>query len=657
MPSSQPIKDTTQGEAEARALEATEGRPREVEVTIIRPGTSANGCHYPAAILRAAAGLFEGAAAFADHPDALDQTRAGGRSIRDLVGAYHSARWEEGRGVRAVLRFLPSAIWAYNLVAEVLAEKEAGRPIPPLGISADLLVHRQSAGANGRRRAEYQVTRIEAVNSADLVFRPAAGGTFDRILNSRGGAPYPPKEDPAVPDTATHDPTQDATQDTSRQLEAELAAAREARSALAASLLDARLAAAQLPAPALEAVRKRFAGTIPTPTAIDEEITRTRDLLGAVASTGVVRGMGSARAQVGRTPLDNITLALERLFGLPLPDSARDVPRLSGIREAYLQLTGDVNFTGRYDWERSVVREANETTLAAMDSIVGNVMNKRLVADYQAQPKWWAPLVTVVDVKDMKLQTRVLLNDFSALATVAENGAYANVAWGDGAETYTPVKKGNIVYVTLETILNDDTHAFTRLPKKLAAAATVTINEVISALWTANAGLGSVMADTRNVFDLNHQSNTGVAALDATNLAAAIVVVTKMTNSASKRIGARPGYLLVPPDLAFTAATLLNSTLLPGSPNNDVNALQGIVKPIVVPNWTDVNNWYLHPDPREIEAMEVGFLNGRQEPELLVQDSPTSGSVFTNDAISWKVRWIFGAGWLDYRGCYGSIVA
>jgi hypothetical protein len=645
----QPFADRLHGEAEARALEAAAGQPREVEVTIIRPGTSANGCHYPATVLRAAAGLFEGAAAFADHPDALDQTRAGGRSIRDLVGAYHSARWEEGHGVRAVLRFLPSALWAYNLVSEVLAERAAGRPIPPLGISADLLIQRQQAGANGRRRAEYQVTRIEAVNSADLVFRPAAGGTFDRILNS---------QEDTMPETTPSPADQpDQAADSATALAAELAAAREARGALAASLLEARLAASGLPAPAQEAVKQRFAGSSPTGQTIDEEIARTRDLLGAVSAAGVVRGMGSPRATVGRTPYENVQLALERLFGLPLPDSASDVPRLSGIREAYLALTGDVDFSGRYDWERSVVREANEVTTAILDSAVANVMNKRLVADYRAQPKWWAPLVSVVDLKDMRVQTRVLLNDFAALPTVAENGPYVNAAWGDGKEEYTPVKKGSLVYVTLETILNDDTHAVVRLPKKLAAAAAVTINEVVSALWTVNAGTGATMGDTNAVFHAAHQANTGVAALDATNLTAAILAVTKMTNSASKRIGARPAFLLVPPDLAFTAATLVNSTLIPGSPNNDVNVLQGIVKPIVVPNWTDVNNWYLHPDPREIETVEVGFLNGRQEPEIMVQDNPQSGYVFTNDALVWKIRWIFGAGWLDYRGCYGSVVA
>lgn len=62
-------------------------------------------------------------------------------------------------------------------------------------------------------------------------------------------------------------------------------------------------------------------------------------------------------------------------------------------------------------------------------------------------------------------------------------------------------------------------------------------------------------------------------------------------------------------------------------------------------------------DPAQIESMELGFLNGREEPELIVQDQPSRESVFTNDAISWKVRHVFGGGWLDYRGAFGSIVA
>jgi hypothetical protein len=137
---------------------------------------------------------------------------------------------------------------------------------------------------------------------------------------------------------------------------------------------------------------------------------------------------------------------------------------------------------------------------------------------------------------------------------------------------------------------------------------------------------------------------------------AALVALLKMTSSAGKRLGLVGRYLLVPPDLYFVARTVLESVNLPGTANNDVNPVRGALVPVSVPNWTDSSNWYVLCDPAQIEMLELGFLNGREEPELIVQDHPQAGSVFTNDALSWKVRHVFGGGWLDYRGAYGAIV-
>lgn len=50
-------------------------------------------------------------------------------------------------------------------------------------------------------------------------------------------------------------------------------------------------------------------------------------------------------------------------------------------------------------------------------------------------------------------------------------------------------------------------------------------------------------------------------------------------------------------------------------------------------------------------------MNGREEPELIVQDNSLNGRVFTHDEITYKVRWIFGGAWLDYRGATAGIVA
>jgi hypothetical protein len=438
------------------------------------------------------------------------------------------------------------------------------------------------------------------------------------------------------------------------------------KASLGAALVEAKLAGSALPERAKAHLRERLgewprAGRVLAAESIDREIEGVRALLAEAAAPNIIVGAGLGRgarvAQVTLTSRERLQIALDRLFGIDPPDHLKDTPRLSGIREAYVALTGDHGFTGRYVLTESVL-EANEVTTSVMSDALASALGKRLVRDYQAQPRWWEPIVAKVPLSDMRTQTRVLLNDFTSLATVAENGAYANVAWGDTKESYTPGKRGNLVYVTLETIINDDLRTVQRIPTKLASAAATTINEALAGLFTSNGGAGSTMTDGFSVCDAaNHQSNAGTSALSSTTLQAGMVALAKMTNSASKRIGVVGKYLLVPPDLMYTAAIVAGSPLAPGTSNNDLNPLAGQIAPVVVPNFADTNNWYLLADPRQVEGIEVGFLNGREAPELLVQDNPTDGSVFTNDAITFKIRHIYGAGWIDYRGAYGAIVA
>ena len=73
--------------------------------------------------------------------------------------------------------------------------------------------------------------------------------------------------------------------------------------------------------------------------------------------------------------------------------------------------------------------------------------------------------------------------------------------------------------------------------------------------------------------------------------------------------------------------------------------------------WTDANDWYLAADPDDIPCIEVGFLDGREEPELFVQDNPTVGSLFTHDKIAYKIRHVYGGDVLDHRGLYKAAVA
>ena len=63
--------------------------------------------------------------------------------------------------------------------------------------------------------------------------------------------------------------------------------------------------------------------------------------------------------------------------------------------------------------------------------------------------------------------------------------------------------------------------------------------------------------------------------------------------------------------------------------------------------------WMLIADPMDIEGLTVGYFNNKREPEILLQDQPTVGNVFTNDQIKYKVKFRFGATITDYRAFQG----
>src|SRR5262245_24840492 len=414
---------TTSSTADAAAgvLEARgdEGGRRAIEVTLIRPGRSANGLAYAEEVLRASLPLWEGAAAFLDHPDALDLTRAGQRSLRDLVGVYDRVRYEDG--IRARLTFYPNAAWAYDLAAAAIADRAAGRPSADIGISADMRVVRRPADGGW---AFEQITRVV---SADLVFQPSAGGAFDRVVEAtrerdgetatgrrgdgateRDGAVANPRDGEVAGrrdgEPAGEPATPDGLDRLMLRLEREVGRAEAARQATCQELLGLKLAASGLPEPARATLRREFDGRVFEAGELETRIGALRAMLGEIFGGGVVKHMGATRsdARAGMSALDRIQVALDRLFDLPLPEALSGVPRLSGIREAYLALTGDTGFTGRPDRENAVVREANEVTTGVLANALASSMGKRITMDYAAQPKWWQSIVVKTSLSDFK---------------------------------------------------------------------------------------------------------------------------------------------------------------------------------------------------------------------------------------------------------------
>ncbi len=661
---------------------AAQQGPREIEVIALRSGLSRNGYFYTPEVVASLVPLLEGAQAFADHPGPQDRPE---RSVRDLVGFYRHARVEERRAtdgqprqaeVVATLHVLESAGWLWSLMREALEQGVPGL----VGISIDVqgLVEARPNDAAGR--VVNAVTRFVALNSCDVVTKPSAGGRIlgircERAREQQGRAnimnetvdlkqgSYAKAAARAgqriretdgwnadAPPAAPHDePEQLAAlrADAERALEAAQRAQRLAECEL---LLGRRLGESHLPGPVVAKLRRRFEGRVFEAGELERAIGEERETLAALASQGLIREMGYEKPLVSTmvTEAEKVQAAFDRMFDLEVEPRFAGVRAFSGIREAYARVSGDPSVRGisnlstlgmiKVDSSAPLARitEADLTT-ASFSYLLGLSMNKRLLRDYQAFPAEWQRFCTVVPIKDFKQQNRVRLGAFGSLSTVAEDAAYTTLTLSDAAATYSAAKRGNIVTITRETILNDDLQAIKQIPVKLAVAAAYTLAEFVYGFLSGNAAI----YDGNPLFDATNHHNLGAAALSSSAMQAGVTAMREQTNFANKRIGLRPRYLIVPPELEFTAMVIVKSSGMPGSNNNDINPMQGYTQLIVSTQLpaagTPANSsWYLAADPAEIDTIEIGFVGGQVNPALFIQDNPLYGLNFTQDVISYK---------------------
>jgi hypothetical protein len=671
------------------ALDIDISRRRDYQVTLIRAGDTLHDWRFPPAVVQAAASLFQGASCFVDHLGFMEQAA----SVRNLVGVIADVTWDASVAPRGGLRGrlslskTPAAEWMESLIDQIIEDREAGLPVPDVGLSADLF-----AGyyLDGRVRV---ASEIRQVYSVDVVFYPASGGSFDRILNSvtrvrqesGGGAEMfveKQKVEEAKVATASQGGVR-AAATKSDGLDTELgagevarveqtavaiegasaadAAAQQAQELLRAqcqTVLEGALTWCDLPQPMKDAVRTQFSGRVFAPETLDAEIERYRGMLAGMLEQGVIRGAGDAldgaRVTGMLDSLERVQLAFERLMGLPIPEEHSDIPRLSGIRELYLLMTGDYDFYGTFNRDR--VRLSNVTT-ASMTSVVKNVLNKVLLQAYNVRPRWWAPIAYEEDFGSLNQITWMKTGGIGSLPTVSEGGAYTELDWSDAEEKADFVKKGGYIGITLEMMDRDDVGAVKRIPRELGNAAWRTLSTLVSAIFTDNSGIGPVLACGHNVFDASNHGNLRTAALSADEWDNVIQAVYQQTEpGSSAQLALRPQFCLVPIELERTALSILEQPWSVEATYHYLEPRYQSGRVIVVPEWTDANDWAAACDPNDCPGICIGYRYGR-EPELFVADDQTVGSMFTNDEMRIKCRFFVAVGVADYRPLHKSNVA
>jgi hypothetical protein len=128
-----------------------------------------------------------------------------------------------------------------------------------------------------------------------------------------------------------------------------------------------------------------------------------------------------------------------------------------------------------------------------------------------------------------------------------------------------------------------------------------------------------------------------------------------------------PQIILVPSELEDVALRVANSDVAVSAiytaatsqynTQTEPNVFKSDIKKVIVLDyWTDADNWWGIANPAVAPTVEVSFYQGREEPELFVQDMPNVGSMFNADKITYKIRYIYGICLLNYRSFGGGLV-
>jgi len=375
----------------------------------------------------------------------------------------------------------------------------------------------------------------------------------------------------------------------------------------------------------------------------------------------------------------------------------KDVTPFAGIHDSYRQITGfngnaveigervlrecavaapgataNPNVKEQWDQHMKYLRESTNSFVNRNEHLAENVLltttwtqafadaqHKRFMAVFELPDHdLWRKVVSFISTNtDYKDQHAIRLGGFANLSTVAEDALYLEQTWPADEETiFSIVKRGNIFPLARESMIRDDLKALAMLPKMMAQAAGQTLMEFVFDFF-----LNNPLMDYDSVawFAAGH-NNLGALPLTNANLRTSIYSMKKQTQlSSGKRIGVQPRFIVHPIDLGQDAfeQTKASVTSLSGRNETIENWFKRFaIDSVEVPYWTDVDDWFLLADPMKTETIEISFLNGRQVPELFVQDAPTVGENFTRDRITWKLRHEYGGEPVEHRGIHANIV-
>jgi hypothetical protein len=300
------------------------------------------------------------------------------------------------------------------------------------------------------------------------------------------------------------------------------------------------------------------------------------------------------------------------------------------------------------------LRESGSTS--DFPNILGNVMYRRLIDWAQSVPQVWRQYVSITEAPDLRPQTAMVGYESEDLLAIGEEGQYQDSVLGDAAFTWQIGTFGRAFSINRNVILNDDMGYIRQQPRRFGRAATRTLSQWVARSLVEANGLAF---DAVALFDTNTHNNNVVSGtlglFNSTNIQTAITTMRNQT-VLNNYYSATPKFLLLPPNLEFSARQIINSALIVAvgttgtvTQIGNANVLQNYLDIVVDPFLTKTDAWYVFADPNDVPAFLVGFLNGKDTPDLLIEKPVTTNVAggddpyeFDFDVMRYKVRYEWG---------------
>jgi hypothetical protein len=305
--------------------------------------------------------------------------------------------------------------------------------------------------------------------------------------------------------------------------------------------------------------------------------------------------------------------------------------------------------------------------------LLGNTMYKKLLGRFNGFPSPWRQYVTISDLADFKAHDRIILSEAPDLDEIEADGNYKDAKFSDAKYSIQAKTFGKTFIVGRQAVINDDLGGIMKMPQMFGRATVRTLVKRILVLLKGgyNAYDGSALFALRAATTRNYIANTTLAntAAGLTGVINACVRIRGQVDpDTGELMGLTPKYLLTGTTLAPIAQQLIKSAqILPVSTNgggtyNPVAGLIPIEEPLIDSQLSSTW-WAVLADPEDCPVIEVGFMGGKAEPDLLVE-KPTMVSLaggaedpygYEFDELRYKVRHDWAAQLAYYQGiCRGS---